>query len=462
MGDASQRFAFLDQDSFDALVKTRASQKFNHFRGLVIGGAEESAKAFPSPDRPDLEYFRRLDQRILALNKAGIIADLVLAGGQNHLVKLFPTWQQRERYVRYVVGRYSAMHVTWQGVQEFEDYENGRELLKEVGTLLKKLDPYDHPRSTGAAVISAPLFGDGWMSYLTDHSAGVQVGAIEHQLHAAPFVNTGLGRDGGGAPVDTLRKQLWNAAVNGEYPTNAADNLDSSAARQMTVWFDFFSGTRYWELEPYFDVDGGRALALEIPNDEELEGIEYIVYVEKPGPVEIVLQRRKYDVAWFNPITGERFKQKEFRGDRLKIEPPDTKHDWVLHVSRESKKEGMLRSYKFATHPILLQEVEQNVQRTPYEIVEPSGDALSVGKPVRFAAKITRETRATRNMMWLWTGAVSADGQGYRVLGTGVEGEMRIPASLASQYPAVMSLRLTGMNANGKVYFHDKVYRLTQ
>ena len=44
----------------------------------------------------------------------------------------------------------------------------------------------------------------------------------------------------------------------------------------MTVWFDFFSDTRHWELEPYFDVDGGRALAL--------EGIEYVVYVEKPGP----------------------------------------------------------------------------------------------------------------------------------------------------------------------------------
>ena len=84
-----------------------------------------------------------------------------------------------------------------------------------------------------------------------------------------------------------------------------------------------------------------------MPHDDEMEGIEYIVYVEKPGPVEIVLQSQNYDVAWINPITGERLKQKDFKGDRLKLEPPDTKHDWVLHVSRESKKEGMLRSYKF-------------------------------------------------------------------------------------------------------------------
>ncbi len=32
-------------------------------------------------------------------------------------------------------------------------------------------------------------------------------------------------------------------------------------AEQMTHWYDFFSRTRHWELEPYFDVgDGGRAV----------------------------------------------------------------------------------------------------------------------------------------------------------------------------------------------------------
>jgi hypothetical protein len=176
--------------------------------------------------------------------------------------------------------------------------------------------------------------------------------------------------------------------------------------------------------------------------------------------VEIVPQRQNYDVAWVNPITGERLKQKRFRGDRLKIQPPDASHDWVLHVSREEKKRGMLRSYKFETHIVGLQEVEQNAQRVPYEIVEPSSGSLAPGKPVRFAAKVTRDSRATRSMMWLWTGEVSVDGQGYRVLASGQEGEMRIPEGLASRYPAVLNIRLAGMNANGKVYFLDKIFRL--
>ena len=142
--------------------------------------------------------------------------------------------------------------------------------------------------------------------------------------------------------------------------------------------------------------------------------------------------------------------------------PPDTKQDWVLHVSRESKKEGMLRSYKFESRRPLMQEVEQNTERIPYQIVEPSAEALPAGLPVKYAAKVTRDSRATRSMMWLWTGEVSTGGQGFRVLGTGPEGEMRVPPGIVRRNPSVLNLRLTGMNANGKVYFFDRIYKIGQ
>lgn len=304
------------------------------------------------------------------------------------------------------------------------------------------------------------------MTYIVENSADNQLGAIEHQIYAVPFVNVAVGLpQAGAAGTDALRRQAWNAAMNGQYPTcaaAAAEALNSPGAGSMTAWFDFFSGTRHWELEPYFDIDGGRALALELSRDEELEGIEYIAYLEKPKPVEIVLQSRGYDVAWVNPVTGERRKQKQFHGDRLRLEPPDSKQDWVLHVSRESKKESMLRSYKFESKRPLMQEVEQNAERVPYQIVEPSAEALPAGLPVKYAAKVTRDTRATRSMLWLWTAEVSNGGQGFRVVGTGPEGEMRIPPGIVTRSPAVLNLRLTGMNANGKVYFSDRIYKIGQ
>jgi hypothetical protein len=434
MGDTSLNFGFMEASAFQEMVETHAKQKFNHIRGSILVDG-----MFPKPDRVDPAPFRQLDERIQIMNRKGIIADLVLASGQ--LTKVFPTWQDRERYLRYIVARYAPMNVTWQGVDAFEDYENGRELLKEIGLLLKKLDPYQHPRSTGARVTSAPLLDDGWMDYITYRTADDQIGAIEHQLYGKPAINLGTGE---AADAGALRRRLWNATMNGQYPSFG-----------NTAWHEFFSASRHWDLEPYFDVDGGRALAL--------ENIEYIVYIEKPGPIEIAVEKRSYDVAWFNPATGEWITEKKsFKGEKFIGEPPDRTHDWVLRLSREGTKESMLRSYHFEARPVVLQEVEQTPQKVPFDLVEPAADTLPVSKPVPYAAKLKRETRATRSMMWLWTGEVASDGQGYRVLATGPKGTFQISPEILKNYPAVLQLRLTAMNANGKVYSTDKIIRLTK
>jgi hypothetical protein len=267
--------------------------------------------------------------------------------------------------------------------------------------------------------------------------------------------------------TDTFRRRLWNATMDGQYPTFGntgtyggskfsveAKYLESPGARQMTAWYDFFSPTRHWELEPFFDVDGGRALAL--------EGVEYVVYVEKPGPVELLVEKHTYQVAWFNPVTGESVKQKDFKEERFSGVPPDTAHDWVLHLERQGRKESMLRSYKFESRPIAMQEVEQNPQRVPFQIAEPSSDVLSRARPPSYAVKVTRDTRATRSMMWLWTGECAAEGQGYRVLGTGPQGTFQFPRGLAPSLPAVLDARLYGMNANGKLYSLIRIYKLTE
>jgi hypothetical protein len=479
MGDTLYTFPFLERPVFDKVVDARAAQKFNHVRGVILSRPDAKPEAFSNPDEPNPAFFRELDQRIAYMNGKGIIADLVFAWDKNQLNSVFPNWKQRERYVRYLVARYAPMNITWQGVQEFEEYENGRQLLKEIGTLLKKMDPYRHPRSTHTLATSAPLMGDGWMDYVTYQSSDDQLGSIEHQLYPVPFVNSEFAYEDSGAgkthphhvDTDAFRRRLWNSSMDGQYPTFGNTGTyggvkspvdpkfaDSPGARQMTAWYDFFSGTRHWELEPYFDVDGGRAVAL--------EGVEYIVYIEKPGPVEIVVEKHGYDVAWFNPITGERIREKKgFKGERFTGEPPDKTHDWVLHISREGRKEGMLRSWKFDSreeNPITLQEVEQTAAKTPFEIADPAANVFSMASPPKYALKITRETRATRSMMFLWTGEVATDGQGFRILGTGQHGSMKLPHDLARNYPAVMNLRLYGMNALGKVYALDRIYKLTQ
>ena len=454
-GDSNYRFAAIGRAEFEQFAAERARLKFNHLRGIVTGGAEDAATAFPAPDQPNPAWFQEVDRRILLFNKLGITFDLMMAGGGGQLVKLCPTWHQRERYVRYLVARYSAMDITWQGVQNFEEYDESRTLLKEVGMLLKKLDPYQHPRSTSARISSAPLLADGWMDYVVYQSHDDQLGAIEHQLYSVPFVNAGV--DGANASPDVFRKHLWNATMNGQYPSFY--QADPANEKALAAWREFMTGTRYWDLEPFFDLDGGRSMAL--------EEVEYIIYVEKPtGPVEVRVGQHGYDVAWFNPLTGESLKQKNYKGERFAGDPPGKEHDWILMVSREGKKQSMLNSYKFESRVMPVQEIEVNTQKTPVEIAAPGGDEISLSKPFQYAVKVKRETRATRSMMYLWTGDVTIEGQGYRVLATGSSGTLRIDpqnvARIARQYPAILNLRVLAMNIYGKVYMIDKVFRLVQ
>jgi hypothetical protein len=463
MAATEPRFAYLDDDAFRAVADARARQKFTHFRGIVMGPGPDAA--FTAPDAPRLAHFQRLDQRVRYLNDKHMVADLVLAGGPGYLTQAFPSPQDRRRLVRYLVARYTAMNVTWQGVERFEEYPGARALMQEIGAVLKEMDGYQHPRSTGAAVTSAPLLDDGWMDFASYGPAGDAVPAIEHQLYGVPGVSVECAREDSGAgktqPGDTdsagFRHRMWNSAMDGLSPTYAntgsgAEYAVSPGAKAMTVWYDTMAATRHWELEPYFDVDGGRALAL--------EGVEYLVYVEKPGPVEMDVQKHSYEVVWIDPADGATVRRK-YSGEHFTSEPPDKIHDWVLHVVREGTLAGMARSYKFESQDVVLQEVESSPEKVVFELEQPTG-ALSVSRPAPYSAKLKKATRGTRSMMWLWTGEVFADRQGYRVLAASEQGEMRIPPSLANQYPATMLMRIYAMNAFGKVYLVSKGFDLTQ
>lgn len=452
MGDTWLDFAIAPQPVFDAYVEARASQKFNHVRGLVL---PEPQRAFPTADTPDAAFFAQLDQRVAAFNQKGIFTDLILARDSAQLSKLFSGWQQRERFIRYIVSRYAAFHATWQLLAEFESGDESRPLLKELGLLIKKYDPYHHPRSTGALATSAPVQPDGWQNFVIHHSADDAIGAIEHQVFPTPFVNTGFAA--AGTPPDAFVRRLWNSTMNGQYPSAVlqAAAPESPNAKVMANWFEFMRRTRYWELEPYFDIDGARCIAL--------HGTEYVIYVEKWGTVEILIEKHGYDVFWFNPSTGELVKEKkDFKGEKWVGEPPSKTGEWVLHLSREGRKEGMLRSYKFESRPNLMQEIEQNPQKMPFDLLEPSAEQLSIAKPSKYSVKVKRETRGTRSMLYLWTGEVPTEGRGYRVLGTGADGTLTLPRNLAKNFPAVFNIRIYALNAVGKAYAVDKVYRLAE
>jgi hypothetical protein len=165
-------------------------------------------------------------------------------------------------------------------------------------------------------------------------------------------------------------------------------------------------------------------------------------------------------VYWIDPATGQVTKAKDFRGEKFVGEPPDKAHDWLLHLSRDGRKEGMAKSYRFEARPQLAQEIEFDPAKVPFEIAEPSAEQLSLGGTVKYEAVIKRQTRATREMFWVWSADVVADGQGYRVFGLERSGTVKLPPDLAVKFPGVVNVRLAAVNANGKAYALDRVYRL--
>ena len=442
MGDIAPQ---LDRSTFEAYAANRAKQGFNHVRVTLLPARD----SMPAPDQPNAAWFDDLDQRILALNRNGITADLVIAPGNNQFAEWFGDPAGRESVMRYLVARYGAMNITWQIFENFESYDHGRELSGEIAGYLKNLDQYRHLISTGTTASSGPLFGDGWMKYVTYRSPDGQIAAVEHQIFPAPSVNDFRGP---AASANEFRRNLWRSTMAGQYPETAIP--DDASAQQMKVWHDFFASTRYWELEPYYDVEGATAVAL--------PDVEYVIYVERPGPIVVNVEKHSYDVEWIDPSNGERVAMKNLKNETFSGEPPGGDHDWVLHISREGHKAGMLKSYKFESREILMQEVESDPAKVPFDILEPAADSISMKSPVKFAVKLRKETRGTRHMLYEWTAEVSADNQSYRVVGSGAQGTFEVPPHIAYRFPASLHLRVTGMNALGKVYIADKNIQLTQ
>lgn len=443
MGATVPGFPSMGLDDWKRMVDARAAQHFNHLSVTLID--ETAAKDFASP-----ELLQRAEAKIRYANDHGLLVDLAFFGGSNLLNRLLPDRQARQKWFENTISRLAAFDVTWEGVEDWETYDNGRAILKEIGDAINQFDPYKHTRSSRSKISSSPLVDDGWLRYRSYSTTDSAIESVEQQAFQFPAVNHFDVADRAG-----FRRALWTASMNGQYPAPVIHNDADAAA--MKAWYEVMSGTRHWELEPFFDTDKGRALAY--------EGVEYLVYLDQPGPVTVNLEKQKYDFEWINPASGERFPFKSQRFETFTDSPPDQSHDWVLHISREGHKASMLRTFKFDSRedqpPLQLQVIESNPDKVPFDIELPRED-FSLSKPVKFRVQLKRETKATKRMLFEWTGEVTVDGQSFRVLGTGSEGTLEIPANIARSYPAALHVKVYGLNGLGKLYAVDKNFTLSK
>jgi hypothetical protein len=438
----------LDDSNFKSFVDARKRDGFTHLRGVVL---TQSAGGGPldANGQPNAAYFNKLDDRLLYANDQGFVLDLILADSAFVQSGALDQWQVREALIRYVIARYSPLNVTWQGIENFESRPGNRMLLQQIAQLLKKYDPFHHAVSTDARMTSAVLLPDGWENYIIEASPDPQLAAVDRQFTAEPQIHVIQS-----AEPAAFRGELWRSTTNGEYPTmryQAAQNPNNIEA--MKIWIKVMSDVRHWEFEPFFDVDGARAVGL--------NNVEYLLYADKPGMVEIDFpEKHKYNPRWINPRTGDTIDLKNPRQDTYSQATPSEGGDWILQVPREGHKEGMLKSYKFESADAPVQEVEMNADKIPFEIVQPQGQSIDSTKPVAYAIKLKRANRATRMMEYVWIGEVVAGGEGPRVLGLGASGTFELPPDLIKKRPVILNLRLHAINANGKAYSLEQAYEI--
>jgi hypothetical protein len=440
----------MDDAAFKTYVDQRKQDGFSHLRGPVLGRSKEFGDPLDAHLQPNCSYFQKLDERLEYAQAQGFVVDLLLADSSFVQSGALDQPDELNALIRYVILRYCPFDATWQGVEHFEDRAGTRALLKQISTLLDTYDVYRHPRSTDARATSSMLVSDGWQNFIIEASPNPQLGAVERQFTTLPQIHVIASAEPG-----AFRHELWNSTTNGEYPTMRYEASSNPANLQaMRVWIKVMSGVRHWEFEPFFDVDGARAVGL--------DNVEYLLYAEQPGTVEISFsEKHKYDPLWNNPRTGETIDLKDVKQDTYSVATPGG-GDWILQMPRNGQKEGMLKSYKFESVPPPEQEIETNAAKVPFEIRQPPGDAVALSAPIAYEVHIKRANRATRFMQYMWTGEVIADGEGPRVLALGASGTFTFPPHLIKTRPALLTIRLDAINANGKAYLFEKVYQINQ
>ena len=123
----------------------------------------------------------------------------------------------------------------------------------------------------------------------------------------------------------------------------------------------------------------------------------------------------------------------------------------------------MAKSVRFESVDAPEQIVETNTTKVPFDIGKPPGDTITLSSgPPAYEAHLKRANRATRTMQYLWTGEIVANGDGPRVLGLGSSGTFAFLPQMMKGPQALLNVRVTAINANGKAYSFDKVYQLNQ
>ena len=338
--------------TFQNWVDTRESQGFTVLQGTLYsaGGNNEGGKMFNSVSDETLnpEFFQWLDKRVQYITDK----DMFLA----NMMDWSDCWNdgmsggKYNRYVNYVVARYSAYNVIWGVMAEYEEIEDD-EAIRNAGRFIKSIDPYQHPVTTHTVDTTTDSFGpEAWIDFHGQQQKGMSIDnfnlwIISDRSYNKPVVNLEQGYEGqtdyGVSNPIEYRQAGWAILVGGGFFTyghvdtiSATDPPDwsklySSGAAEMGHIKTFWSKIEWWKMSPDNSlITSGTAYCLANP------GTEYVIYLPSGGSntIDLSAATGTLDAEWYDPKDGTYHDKRTVIGGGSETFTPPFSGDAVLHI----------------------------------------------------------------------------------------------------------------------------------
>lgn len=258
VGTTAYNWLHQPDERFLDTVESIAASGFNKFRFMVFPQAGGYVEHFPGllpferdadgnhdVTRPNVEFFRKLDEAVELLGRAGIQADVLIYNAyDNGRFRLDGLTEEEDAiYLQYLVARLSAYpHVWWSLCNEHDILDRPSERWDAAGLRLAEIDPHNHLRSIHNLV----RFFDHNRSWVTH--ASIQLGqatadfgraSLFRDAYLKPIVLDEIKYEGdiperwGNLDAQALVHQFWIATVSGCYASHGESFVTETGSLHM-------------------------------------------------------------------------------------------------------------------------------------------------------------------------------------------------------------------------------------
>ena len=331
--------------------------------------------------RFDLPYWQKYERVLAHARERDMLFSVVFDVGDS---KVRPDGgsEDERRYFRYAVARLSAFsNITWDLGNGSDWYRKWPEWADQMGTLVKKWDPYHHLTSVHTEEVvnqrrSSPWFDMTLVQWWTRPVHGWMLAQREEQARLGriiPQVNEEYGYEDhyphwspnypDGQSAEANRRAAWEIVMAGCYQTTG-----ETAKRGTGAWpdtgggwvngrgddsmvmlngyahmVDFFTSFEWWKTDPHDELVHAEA---QVPGATGMShvanrafclaepGRTYVVYLPMGGSVTVDLAAGSYDASWFNPRRGEWKNISKAEGRKWTSPSAPGDGDWALLLKR--------------------------------------------------------------------------------------------------------------------------------